>query len=174
MSFHILHVFQHGATLAKEQGFIVCRAVSDAFFVFVVGADEEPDEGAVGFDAQGAVSVIDPHRPVAPDLFEPKRGMLVVLQPEPVLFFGALPGFGTKAREPLPEFRRGRGIHRGDALALARIPQRLLGHRVKFAGKDGFLQVCIDPLFAQFVEPFGEGAKILGWQGLDGAFDFRD
>jgi hypothetical protein len=26
MSFHILHVFQHGATLAKEQGFIVCRA----------------------------------------------------------------------------------------------------------------------------------------------------
>ena len=26
MSFHILHVFQNGATLAKEQGFIVCRA----------------------------------------------------------------------------------------------------------------------------------------------------
>ena len=26
MSFHILHVLQHGATLAKEQGFIVCRA----------------------------------------------------------------------------------------------------------------------------------------------------
>ncbi len=26
MSFHVLHVFQHGATLAKEQGFIVCRA----------------------------------------------------------------------------------------------------------------------------------------------------
>ena len=26
MSFHILHVFQHGATLAKEKGFIVCRA----------------------------------------------------------------------------------------------------------------------------------------------------
>ena len=26
MSFHILHVFQHGATLAKEQGFIVMRA----------------------------------------------------------------------------------------------------------------------------------------------------
>jgi CRISPR-associated protein Cas1 len=26
MSFHILHVFQHGATLAKERGFIVCRS----------------------------------------------------------------------------------------------------------------------------------------------------
>jgi CRISPR-associated protein Cas1 len=26
MSFHVLHVLQHGATLAKEQGFIVCRA----------------------------------------------------------------------------------------------------------------------------------------------------
>lgn len=26
MSFHVLHVFQHGALLAKEQGFIVCRA----------------------------------------------------------------------------------------------------------------------------------------------------
>jgi len=26
MSFHVLHVFQHGATLAKERGFIVCRA----------------------------------------------------------------------------------------------------------------------------------------------------
>jgi len=26
MSFHILHVLQHGATLAKERGFIVCRA----------------------------------------------------------------------------------------------------------------------------------------------------
>jgi CRISPR-associated protein Cas1 len=26
MSFHVLHVFQHGATMAKEQGFIVCRA----------------------------------------------------------------------------------------------------------------------------------------------------
>lgn len=26
MSFHILHVLQHGAMLAKEQGFIVCRA----------------------------------------------------------------------------------------------------------------------------------------------------
>lgn len=26
MSFHILHVFQHGATLGKEHGFIVCRA----------------------------------------------------------------------------------------------------------------------------------------------------
>lgn len=26
MSFHILHVFQHGAILAKERGFIVCRA----------------------------------------------------------------------------------------------------------------------------------------------------
>ena len=26
MSFHILHVFQHGATLTKERGFIVCRA----------------------------------------------------------------------------------------------------------------------------------------------------
>jgi CRISPR-associated protein Cas1 len=28
MSFHVLHVFQHGATLAKEQGFIVCRSQS--------------------------------------------------------------------------------------------------------------------------------------------------
>lgn len=26
MSYHVLHVFQHGATLAKERGFIVCRA----------------------------------------------------------------------------------------------------------------------------------------------------
>ncbi len=26
MSFHVLHVYQHGATLAKERGFIVCRA----------------------------------------------------------------------------------------------------------------------------------------------------
>lgn len=26
MSFHILHVLQHGATLAKERGFIVCKA----------------------------------------------------------------------------------------------------------------------------------------------------
>ena len=26
MSFHVLHVLQHGAILAKEQGFIVCRA----------------------------------------------------------------------------------------------------------------------------------------------------
>ena len=26
MSFHLLHVLQHGATLAKERGFIVCRA----------------------------------------------------------------------------------------------------------------------------------------------------
>ncbi len=26
MSFHVLHVLQHGALLAKEQGFIVCRA----------------------------------------------------------------------------------------------------------------------------------------------------
>jgi CRISPR-associated protein Cas1 len=26
MSFHVLHVFQHGATLAKERGFIVCRS----------------------------------------------------------------------------------------------------------------------------------------------------
>jgi len=26
MSYHILHVLQHGATLAKERGFIVCRA----------------------------------------------------------------------------------------------------------------------------------------------------
>lgn len=25
MSFHILHVFQHGATLAKDRGFVVCR-----------------------------------------------------------------------------------------------------------------------------------------------------
>jgi CRISPR-associated protein Cas1 len=28
MSFHVLHVFQHGATLAKEQGFVVCRSQS--------------------------------------------------------------------------------------------------------------------------------------------------
>lgn len=28
MSFHVLHVFQHGAILAKEQGFIVCRSES--------------------------------------------------------------------------------------------------------------------------------------------------
>jgi len=26
MGFHVLHVFQHGATLAKERGFIVCRS----------------------------------------------------------------------------------------------------------------------------------------------------
>ena len=26
MSHHILHIFQHGATLARERGFIVCRA----------------------------------------------------------------------------------------------------------------------------------------------------
>lgn len=26
MSFHVLHIFQHGATLAKERGFIVCRS----------------------------------------------------------------------------------------------------------------------------------------------------
>jgi len=26
MSYHVLHVFQHGATLSKERGFIVCRA----------------------------------------------------------------------------------------------------------------------------------------------------
>jgi CRISPR-associated protein Cas1 len=26
MSYHVLHVFRHGATLAKERGFIVCRA----------------------------------------------------------------------------------------------------------------------------------------------------
>ena len=26
MSFHVLQVLQHGAILAKEQGFIVCRA----------------------------------------------------------------------------------------------------------------------------------------------------
>lgn len=25
MGYHILHIFQHGAVLAKEQGFIVCR-----------------------------------------------------------------------------------------------------------------------------------------------------
>ena len=28
MSFHVLHVFQHGATLAKEHGFVVCRSSS--------------------------------------------------------------------------------------------------------------------------------------------------
>jgi CRISPR-associated protein Cas1 len=26
MSFHVLHIFQHGATLSKDRGFIVCRA----------------------------------------------------------------------------------------------------------------------------------------------------
>jgi hypothetical protein len=30
MGLHVLHVLQHGATLAKEQGFVVCRGQDHA------------------------------------------------------------------------------------------------------------------------------------------------
>ena len=48
------------------------RSGSDAGFVGIVSSDEEPDDGAVGFDAEGAVVVIDADGPEGADALEVK------------------------------------------------------------------------------------------------------
>ena len=66
---------------------------SDLPFIGLVTTDEEPVDGALVFDAEGAVGVVHPDGPVAAHALEVEGGMPVVLPPECVLLFVRGPGF---------------------------------------------------------------------------------
>ena len=53
-----------------------------------MAANKEPDDGAVGFDAEGAVGVIDADGPEGADTLEVKRRVPMVLLPEGILLPG--------------------------------------------------------------------------------------
>ncbi len=89
MSFHILHVFQHGATLAKEQRFIVCRALDKkerrlphedmrAVIIAARGVAEQaskiaPEESDVFLTYTGMLAAVGEHEWVAA-LTRPRLG----------------------------------------------------------------------------------------------------
>lgn len=74
-----------------------------------MAADEEPDDGAVGFDAEGAVVVIDADRPEGADALEVEGGMPMVLLPEGILLPGPRLHRRWKTIETGPEIRRDGG-----------------------------------------------------------------
>lgn len=101
-----------GLAVDEEDGLLLAgdaverRRCSDSLLVGIVSADEEPDDGAVFFDAEGAVAVVNANRPIGTDALEVKRRMPMILLPEFILLFRARLDARGQAVEPVPELRR--------------------------------------------------------------------
>ena len=67
----------------------------DPLFVFIVRADEEPNDDALSFEAKSTMPVVNANGPKAPDLLKAKGWMRVIAHPEAVLLSGPLLDFRT-------------------------------------------------------------------------------